>query len=116
MRLASRFASGAEMCTRKASAAEASAAPYQADVEEGLGAAVAILVDTSGSMRQNAPGDSRRIASNSWSLTGAALRWIAMSRVKSTGRRMSAEWVALHRDAVISLTVNILIAVAGTYD
>ena len=36
-----------------------SAATYQADVEEGLGAAVAILVDTSGSMRQDAPGDSR---------------------------------------------------------
>ena len=27
------------------------AAPYQAEVEEGLGAAVAILIDTSGSMR-----------------------------------------------------------------
>ena len=35
------------------------AATYQADVEEGLGAAVAILVDTSGSMRDAAPGDSR---------------------------------------------------------
>lgn len=35
------------------------AAPYQAEVEEGLGAAVAILVDTSGSMREHAPGDSR---------------------------------------------------------
>ena len=34
-------------------------APYQAEVEEGLGAAVAILVDTSGSMKENAPGDSR---------------------------------------------------------
>jgi len=34
-------------------------APYQAEVEEGLGAAVAILVDTSGSMREMAPGDSR---------------------------------------------------------
>ena len=34
-------------------------APYQAEVEEGLGAAVAILVDTSGSMRERAPGDSR---------------------------------------------------------
>jgi Mg-chelatase subunit ChlD len=33
--------------------------PYQAEVEEGLGAAVAILVDTSGSMRDDAPGDSR---------------------------------------------------------
>jgi Mg-chelatase subunit ChlD len=35
------------------------AAPYQAEVEEGLGAAVAILIDTSGSMRDEAPGDSR---------------------------------------------------------
>jgi hypothetical protein len=35
------------------------AAPYQAAVEEGLGAAVAILVDTSGSMREPPPGDSR---------------------------------------------------------
>jgi Mg-chelatase subunit ChlD len=35
------------------------AAPYQAEVEEGLGAAVAILVDTSGSMSEQAPGDSR---------------------------------------------------------
>ena len=37
----------------------ASEAPYQAEVEEGLGAAVAILVDTSGSMKDRAPGDSR---------------------------------------------------------
>jgi Mg-chelatase subunit ChlD len=36
-----------------------SSAPYQAEVDEGLGAAVAILVDTSGSMREGAPGDSR---------------------------------------------------------
>ena len=35
------------------------AATYQAEVEEGLGAAVAILVDTSGSMKERAPGDSR---------------------------------------------------------
>jgi Mg-chelatase subunit ChlD len=34
-------------------------APYQAEVDEGLGAAVAILVDTSGSMREMAPGDTR---------------------------------------------------------
>ncbi len=39
--------------------AEPASAPYQAEVEEGLGAAVAILVDTSGSMRDDAPGDSR---------------------------------------------------------
>ena len=38
---------------------EADAAPYQSAVEEGLGAAVAILVDTSGSMRDRAPGDDR---------------------------------------------------------
>ena len=37
----------------------ADAAPYQASVDEGLGAAVAILVDTSGSMRQTAAGDTR---------------------------------------------------------
>jgi Mg-chelatase subunit ChlD len=44
----------------RAAAREAdSAAPYQAEVEEGLGAAVAILVDTSGSMKERAPGDSR---------------------------------------------------------
>jgi len=40
-------------------AREADAAPYQADVDEGLGAAVAILVDTSGSMRERVEGDSR---------------------------------------------------------
>jgi hypothetical protein len=34
-------------------------APYQAEVDEGLGAAVAILIDTSGSMREQAPGDRR---------------------------------------------------------
>jgi Mg-chelatase subunit ChlD len=36
-----------------------SAASYQADVAEGLGAAVAILIDTSGSMRDDPPGDNR---------------------------------------------------------
>jgi len=35
------------------------AAPYQAEVDEGLGAAIAILVDTSGSMKETAPGDNR---------------------------------------------------------
>jgi len=34
-------------------------APYQAEVEESVGAAVAILVDTSGSMKEPAPGDAR---------------------------------------------------------
>ncbi|MCI0407007.1 MAG: VWA domain-containing protein [Acidobacteria bacterium] len=33
--------------------------PYQAEVEEGLGAALAILIDTSGSMQDAAPGDPR---------------------------------------------------------
>jgi von Willebrand factor type A domain len=36
-----------------------SAAPYQAEVEEGVGAAVAILIDMSGSMKQDVPGDPR---------------------------------------------------------
>src|SRR6476660_3687599 len=45
--------------TRDADVERAAAAPYQAETDEGLGAAVAILVDTSGSMKQNAPGDSR---------------------------------------------------------
>jgi Mg-chelatase subunit ChlD len=46
---------------RAAAAREAEAdAPYQAEVEEGLGAAVAILIDTSGSMRERVGGDSRR--------------------------------------------------------
>lgn len=38
---------------------ETSAAPYQSEVDEGLGAAVAILIDTSGSMKEKAIGDSR---------------------------------------------------------
>jgi len=38
---------------------DTSSAPYQAEVEEGFGAAVAILIDTSRSMREEAPGDSR---------------------------------------------------------
>jgi Mg-chelatase subunit ChlD len=42
-----------------ATATQASRAPYQAEVEEGLGAAVAILLDTSGSMDDRAPGDER---------------------------------------------------------
>jgi Mg-chelatase subunit ChlD len=36
-----------------------SSAPYQAAVDEGIGAAVAILIDTSGSMKEQAPGDGR---------------------------------------------------------
>jgi Mg-chelatase subunit ChlD len=49
-----------ERSARADAAPEAeSDAPYQAEVEEGLGAAVAILVDTSGSMRERVPGDSR---------------------------------------------------------
>ena len=38
---------------------QTSAAPYQAEVDEGLGAAIAILIDTSGSMKEKAVGDSR---------------------------------------------------------
>jgi Mg-chelatase subunit ChlD len=38
---------------------EESSARYQAEVDEGLGAAIAILVDTSGSMRDAPPGDDR---------------------------------------------------------
>ena len=49
---------GARRAERRA-VRDADAAPYQADVEEGLGAAVAILVDTSGSMRERVDGDSR---------------------------------------------------------
>jgi Mg-chelatase subunit ChlD len=40
-------------------AREVDPAPYEADVDEGLGAAVAILVDTSGSMRERPAGESR---------------------------------------------------------
>lgn len=36
-----------------------SPAPYQSEVDEGFGAAIAILVDTSKSMREVVPGDSR---------------------------------------------------------
>lgn len=39
--------------------AEPADAPYQSEVDEGLGAAVAILIDTSGSMKEDAPGDTR---------------------------------------------------------
>jgi Mg-chelatase subunit ChlD len=38
---------------------DTSTAPYQSEVEEGFGAAVAILIDTSGSMKEAVPGDSR---------------------------------------------------------
>jgi uncharacterized protein YegL len=44
---------------RRAAQNDDSESPYQAEVEEGIGAAVAILVDTSGSMRDEAPGDTR---------------------------------------------------------
>ena len=44
---------------------EESSAPYQSEVQEGLGAAVAILIDTSGSMKQEAPGDSQQKATAS---------------------------------------------------
>jgi Mg-chelatase subunit ChlD len=45
--------------SRREARDQADAAPYQAAVDEGLGAAVAILIDTSGSMREKAAGDSR---------------------------------------------------------
>ena len=45
--------------SRTAEVAEESSVPYQAEVDEGLGAAVAILVDTSGSMDGGVPGDAR---------------------------------------------------------
>jgi Mg-chelatase subunit ChlD len=48
-----------ERRSERREARDADAAPYQADVDEGLGAAVAILVDTSGSMRERVPGDTR---------------------------------------------------------
>ena len=48
-----------QQAARAAHEDEADDAPYQAEVDEGLGAAVAILVDTSGSMKERAPGDSR---------------------------------------------------------
>jgi Mg-chelatase subunit ChlD len=51
---------GSRRRDREASRAEpAPEAPYQAEMDEGVGAAVAILVDTSGSMKEPAPGDSR---------------------------------------------------------
>jgi Mg-chelatase subunit ChlD len=51
-----------ERAARADAAHEAAAAdaPYQAEVEEGLGASVAILIDTSGSMKERAGSDSRR--------------------------------------------------------
>src|SRR6187551_1402392 len=56
------LASGCEVRRESGSAVPEpeSTAPYQAEVEEGLGAAVAILIDTSGSMKERAPGDTRR--------------------------------------------------------
>ena len=44
---------------RPSSGQDPDEATYQADVDEGLGAAVAILVDTSGSMRDRIAGDGR---------------------------------------------------------
>jgi Mg-chelatase subunit ChlD len=51
-----------ERAARADAAHEAAAAdaPYQAEVEEGLGASIAILIDTSGSMKERAGSDSRR--------------------------------------------------------
>ena len=57
--LACRPNAGRDRTAAQASRESEADAPYQAEVEEGLGAAVAILVDTSGSMKERAPGDSR---------------------------------------------------------
>jgi len=51
--------SGSSASSGRATREAADEATYQAESEEGLGAAVAILVDTSGSMKDPAPGDSR---------------------------------------------------------
>jgi Mg-chelatase subunit ChlD len=48
-----------DTATVSSDAATEAPAYYQSEVEEGLGAAVAIVVDTSGSMSDPAPGDSR---------------------------------------------------------
>jgi Mg-chelatase subunit ChlD len=48
-----------ESPSRRDARSEEDTAPYQAAVDEGLGAAVAILIDTSGSMREKAAGDDR---------------------------------------------------------
>jgi Mg-chelatase subunit ChlD len=45
--------------SRTSSIDEESPAPYQSEVQEGFGAAIAILLDTSKSMREEAPGDGR---------------------------------------------------------
>jgi Mg-chelatase subunit ChlD len=45
--------------SRTSTVDEESPAPYQSEVQEGFGAAVAILIDTSKSMREEAPGDGR---------------------------------------------------------
>jgi Mg-chelatase subunit ChlD len=50
-------------------ASDERSATYQSDVEEGVGAAVAIIVDTSGSMAKDAPGDGRP----KYEVAGAAL-------------------------------------------
>jgi VWA domain-containing protein len=50
---------GAQRSADRRHAVDTDTAPYQADVDEGLGAAVAILVDTSGSMRDRPAGDAR---------------------------------------------------------
>ena len=48
-----------ERSSRRDARDAADAAPYESAVDEGLGAAVAILIDTSGSMREKAAGDAR---------------------------------------------------------
>ena len=54
------LAAGCEVRERSGGRRDTAAdAPYEAAVEEGLGAAIAVIVDTSGSMKDAAPGDSR---------------------------------------------------------
>jgi Mg-chelatase subunit ChlD len=57
--LACKVTTSRDRSSRGAAADFDADAPYQAEVEEGLGAAVAILIDTSGSMKERAAGDSR---------------------------------------------------------
>jgi Mg-chelatase subunit ChlD len=52
-------ASGCRVQKRNERTSAADAAPYQAAVEEGLGAAIAVIVDTSGSMKDAPAGDER---------------------------------------------------------
>src|SRR4051794_18216671 len=52
-------ASGCRVQKRNERTTAADAAPYEAAIEEGLGAAIAVIVDTSGSMKDAPAGDAR---------------------------------------------------------